>query len=353
MQVLYVGNLNYKHRGERYYTQGAKLVNGLIRNGHNVFSISDRDIARSATPMGFKAIGKKFVNQYFVDVCKNFQPAFIVFHHADLIDADSVREVKKFLPDVKVAQFNVDPIFREHNIKMIRAKLDVVDATFITTAGEALKRFSNKNGFVAYTPNIVDTSMEWPKAFEISDQAHDIFWALRPTKTINMNDPRIYLPLYLQDSGKVDINYFGMNGKDVLMNADYYKELNNCRMGLNISVVGELGGVDISKPEELYLYSSDRIAHYMGSGLLTFTTDDNKLEEIFEPEKEIIIFKDKEDLLDKILYYKKHDDKRKKVAEAGWKKSLQELNEMKIAKYFEDSTFNRKLENYIWPTEKF
>ncbi len=36
MQILYVGNGNYNHRGARYYGPGLKIFNGLIRNGHNV-----------------------------------------------------------------------------------------------------------------------------------------------------------------------------------------------------------------------------------------------------------------------------------------------------------------------------
>lgn len=353
MRILYVGNLNQKHRGERYYDQGTKLVNGFTRNGHNVLRMGDRDVARSATPFGFKALGESFCNRYFLDVCKNYQPEFIVFHHADIIKAEVVAEAREMLPGIKVAQFNVDPIFREHNMKMIRNKLDVVDATFITTAGPELKRFSNKQGFVSFIPNIVDASIEWPKAHERSDQEGDVFWALRPTKTINMDDPRISIPLFIENSGKAEMRYYGMNGKPTLMNADYYNRINDCKMGLNLSVVGERGGIDFAKPEEIYLYSSDRISHYMGSGLLIFTTRDNKLEEMFKEDEELIFFETQEELLDKIVYYKKNDDKRKIIAANGWKKYHRDFNEKIVAKYVEEATFGKKLSKYNWPTEKY
>jgi Glycosyl transferases group 1 len=352
MRILLVGNANLKHRGGRYYDHAMKLYNGFVRNGHNVFFLSDRDTARSATPFGVKAMGEKFCNQYFLDVCKNFQPEFIVLCHADIIKAETVAEAKKLL-GVKVAQFNVDPIFREHNMAMVRSKLDVVDGTFITTAGAELKRFSSKNGFVTFTPNPVDPSIDWPKTHESSNQPNDVFWALRPTKTVNLNDPRIGYPLFIEESKKVKIKYYGMNGAPTLMNADYYKRINDCKMGLNISVVGEIGGVDYARKEELYLYSSDRIAQYMGSGLLVFTTRDNSLEEMFDENKEAIFFKGKEELLDKLIYYKNHDDERKKIANAGYEKSHKHLNERLVAQYIVEATLGSKLSNYIWPVDKY
>lgn len=352
MRILLVGNANLKHRGGRYYDHAMKLYNGLVRNGHNVFFLSDRDTARSATPFGFKAAGEKFCNQYFIDVCKNFQPEFILLCHADIITAESVKEARK-ITGAKVAQFNVDPIFREHNMKMIRNKLDVVDGTFITTAGSELKRFSNKNGFVAFTPNPVDPSIDWPRTHERSDQPNDVFWALRPTKSVNMEDPRIGYPLFIENSKKVNIKYYGMNGAPTLMNADYYKRINDCKMGLNISVVGERGGIDFARKEELYLYSSDRIAQYMGSGLLVFTTRDNSLEEMFQENAEAVFFNTKEELLDKLVYYKNNDNERKKIATAGWEKSQKHLNERLVARYILESTFNDKISDYIWPTTKY
>ncbi len=353
MRILLVGNANLKHRGGRYYDHAMKLYNGFVRNGHNVYFLSDRDVARSSNPFGFKAMGEKFCNNYLLDVCRNFQPEFIVLCHADIIKAKTVAEAKKILPGVKVVQFNVDPIFREHNMAMIRSKLNVVDGTFITTAGKELARFNNKNGFVAFTPNPVDPSIDWPKCHENSNQPNDVFWALRPTKTTNLNDPRIGYPLFIEESGKVKIKYYGMNGAPTLMNADYYKRIADCKMGLNISVVGELGGIDYARPEELYLYSSDRIAQYMGSGLLVLTTRDNSLEEMFEENKEAVFFKGKEELLDKLTYYKNNDTERRKIATAGYEKSHKHLNERLVARYILESTLNDKVSEYIWPITKY
>jgi hypothetical protein len=354
MRILFAGNGNIKHKGARYYDPGRKLHNGLLRNGHNVFWMSDRDIARSGSFLGLKSLGFKHANEYFISTCKNFLPDLIVLYHADIIAAESVAEARKILPGVKITQFNVDPIFREHNMKMIRAKLPYVDSTFITTAGKGLKRFSGPNGFVAFVPNLVDASIDWPRCHEHSEQEYDVFWAMRNSNGKTVVDRRVTIPLFIENSGKVTIDYYGMNGKPELYNADYYNKISACKMGLNISVNRTWDNTPIASPEELYLYSSDRITHYMGSGLLTFNTRENSLHELFEEDKEMVFFDSAEELLDKLLYYKNNDNARKVIAGAGWQKQHNSYNERLIAKYIVESTFGQKYtENYLWPTDKY
>ncbi len=354
MRILHVGNGNQKHRGARFYDVGTKLNNGFIRNGHNVLFMSDRDVARAATPLGARKLGVKKTNQYFLDMCHNFQPELIVLGHADIITGESLKEARDMLPLLKILQFNVDPIFRDHNITQIRSKLDVVDATFITTAGDALKAFSTPHGKVSFMPNPIDPSMECHRAHEKNNLPHDVFWALRATKGSFDGDARIETPLFLEKSGKIKLDYHGMNGKDELFGAAYYQRMSQAKMALNISVIRTYGHTPIATPEQVYLYSSDRISHLMGNGLLTFTTRGNQLEELFEEDKEIIFFEEKEELLEKILYFNAHDDKRKAVAAAGWQKSHQHYNVEHVARYLIETTFGYDLQHdYAWPTTTY
>jgi hypothetical protein len=354
MQILYVGNGNYKHRGARYYDAGRKLCNGFTRNGHNVYFLSDRDTARSATIFGSRKIGIRHCNKVFLDTCINFSPDLIVIGHADIISNASLEQARVLLPNVKIAQFNVDAIFNPHTVEQIAVKAALCDATFVTTGGSVLKKFSHAKGVAAYMPNPVDSSMEWPLCHERSDQEHDVFWACRAMKGSYEGDPRIELPLHLEKSGQVDIDYHGMNGKEPLYNASYYRHIANAKMGLNISNTCYRGNTDRAAPEDLYLYSSDRISHYMGSGLLTFTTHDNRLEELFAEDKELIFFSTKEELLEKVIYFKNHDNQRKQVARAGWEKSHLQLNDRLVAKYLIETTFRVPLtEPYVWPATTY
>lgn len=359
MKILVVGNGNLKHRGTRYYDQGIKLANGLIRNGHNVFFLSDRDLIYSlgqfSTPgiFGTQTHKRKHISKFFLDVCRHFKPEMIVCVHADLLAPEALGEARQMLPRLKIAQFNVDIIFNEHNAKNICEKLPVVDATFITTAGPGLKKFAQAGKRVAYIPNIVDSSIEWPRCFERSDQPYDVFWALRALKGSVAGDRRIEYPLYLEEKG-VAIDYYGMNGKPLLYDARYFEAIGNARMGINISQVWTRGNYERAADEDLHLYSSDRIAHYLGSGLLTFITRDHRLEELFAEDKEAVYFSSKEELLDKINYFRAHDEKRKRIAHAGWEKAHTHYNERVIAKYLVESTLGTPFTgDYQWPVEAY
>lgn len=354
MQILYVGNGNLKHRGARYYDVGRKLVNGFTRLGHNVYAFSDRDTARAESILGSRKLGVKQCNKAFLESCTQLQPDLILLGHADIISHESLAAARKMLPDVKIAQFNVDIVFLPHNVQMIQSKLDVVDSTFVTTGGAVLKRFSSSNGHACYMPNPIDPSVEWPRCFERDDQPHDVFWAMRAGKVIRKGDRRVEYPLFLQQSGKVKIDYHGMNGKAGLFGAAYYQRIAQAKMGLNISSVDTRDSDQRASDEELYLYSSDRLSHYMGSGLLTFATRDHKLEDLFDEDKELIFISSAEELLDKVLYYKQHDDARKQIARAGWEKSHQQFNATLVAQYILDITFENDLtHDYAWPTQRY
>ena len=356
MQILFVADGNLKHRGARYHFTYRRLLNGFIRNNHNVYFLSDTDTARSGNIFRSSKLGQGYCNNVFIDTCYNFRPDLIVFDKGDIIKSESLRKVKSHLPRVKMVQYNVDAMFSRHNINMLKRNISNMDATFVTTAGSILKCLSHSNGIVSFMPNPVDISIDYPKCHERSDQKHDVFWSMRTIEKSRKRkgNPRIEFPLFLERSGKVKIDYYGMNGKPELWNADYYRAIENAKMGLNLShdYLGTDNVYEKTTAEELYLYSSDRISHYMGSGLLTLSSRDNKLEELFEENKEIVFFSSKEELLEKAIYFKNHDEERREIAKRGWEKSYACFNERLVAKYIIEITFGKPLsEKYAWPTQ--
>jgi len=358
MRILFVADGNLKQRGARYHFTYRRLVNGFIRNGHNVYFLSDTDTARAGNVFRSSKLGWSYCNNVFIDTCYNFKPALIVLGHADTIQSESLRKVKSFLPHVKIVQYNVDPLFSQHNINMLKSNLSHIDATFVTTAGSIIKCLSHPNGVVSFIPNPVDKSIDYPRCHERSDQKHDVFWSMRKIEKARKREdnPRIEIPLFLENSGRLKVDYYGMNGKPELWNADYYQAIENAKMGLNLShsYLGRDNLHDKTTDDELYLYSSDRISHYMGSGLLTLSTRDNKLEELFEEDKEMVFFSSKEELLEKAIYYKKNDAKRQEIAKCGWEKSHNCFNERLVAKYMIEVAFRLPFsEDYMWPTETY
>ena len=156
----------------------------------------------------------------------------------------------------------------------------------------------------------------------------------RATLKKGKNDSRIYfLNSLIKKINGINYDFYGFENKEPIWGDEFYNALTNSKMGLNLS-----RGLPTKH------YSSNRIASLMGNGLLTFIDRKTSLNDFFS-KKEIIFYNNLDDLADKILYYKKNDSIRKKIARNGKKKYFKLFNETKISKYILDKSIgiNAKL----------
>ena len=100
-----------------------------------------------------------------------------------------------------------------------------------------------------------------------------------------------------------------------------------------------------------YLYNSDRVAQVMGSGLLAVSTRANHLHELFPEGKEMVFADTVDEMLETVRRYKRDDQARRAIAEAGWRKSHAEYSVDLVTRYIEEVVFERMLSHpYQWPT---
>lgn len=69
-----------------------------------------------------------------------------------------------------------------------------------------------------------------------------------------------------------------------------------------------------------------RLFEATGSGCLLLTDNKKNLDQFFEINKDVVIFDDKNDLINKISYYLKYQDKIKKIAKKGKEKTISSHN---------------------------
>lgn len=82
------------------------------------------------------------------------------------------------------------------------------------------------------------------------------------------------------------------------------------KVNLNISLKGIEGG------------TPQRIMDIMSAGGFALTNYCSETAELFEEDKEIVMFKTPEELLEKAGYYLAHDEERKRIAKAGYEKVM-------------------------------
>ena len=107
-------------------------------------------------------------------------------------------------------------------------------------------------------------------------------------------------------------------------------------------------GLNLSRGKPIRYYSSDRIAQLVGNGLLTFIDEKTFLSDFFS-NKEMIFYKDIDDLSFKLNKYKKDKKTGRMIAKNGKKKYLKNFNSEIVSDFIISKTFERKSKNeFIW-----
>ena len=343
LKIINIYNLGQKLNHRLYnISVGKKFTNGFIRNGHDVLEISDRDFIKQNRHFSLNSTASKFQN-YLIETFKNYNPDLLFFGHTNNIYLDTLENVKNLNKNIIISQWNEDPIMKslkdsKANIKKISYYGKLVDHNFITTHPSIFFKQNNniKNLHFMFVP--VDKNIECFDVFDLKPRK-DIFYAMshgvnRATLKKGKSDSRIYfLNSLIKKINGINYDFYGFENKEPIWGDEFYNALTNSKMGLNLS-----RGLPTKH------YSSNRIASLMGNGLLTFIDRKTSLNDFFS-KKEIIFYNNLDDLADKILYYKKNDSIRKKIARNGKKKYFKLFNETKISKYILDKSIgiNAKL----------
>ncbi len=346
MRVLLIANLTERHAGRRYYFTGPKLANGFTRTGAAVLTFNDRDVSERLAPFAFRPWGRGKMNRLLLETVENFKPDLIVMHHADLVERRTLAAIRARATAPRIVLVNVDPLFDPKPPVNIRRYHDLVDAVFMTTAGEALKTVAHPNTRVRFMPNPVDRAFETGRAFDVTDPDADVFFAGRPEQ-----DPgdrpktdRLSVPLALRERlPQVRFAFHGFDGKPALVGHAYAAVVGRCRMGLNLNRVSGY-----------HLYSSGRIAQYMGHGLLCFQERGNGFETLFT-EDELGFYSDLDDLAAQISAFKADDARARAIAAAGHKKAHDWFAIDRIVPYLIQGAFGAPIhpDDYPWPTEAY
>lgn len=340
VRILYVGNSGGMENIDRFYLFPPRIINGLIRNNHQVQVFNDKDVARLCNVFRSSRLGIKKTNQFLVKNCSAFKPDLIILAHCQFIYNETIEEIRQLLPNTRIVHLNVDPLSGDGNRKRILDRVGYVDGIFITTAGPALKTISSPKTFSCFIPNPVDLSIDTGRAFENRSYNSDLFFAANKIK--GDEDHRELLVNQIQQNLshlKLDILGYGANRSSFGM--DYIERLTSAKMGLIIN-----------KTEDFYLYASDRMSQYMANGLMTFAHENPHYNDIFQND-EIVTYASPDELIEKINYYHAHDSERIQIAEKGYTKIHHIFNNTLVTQYMVEMAMGDIKNSYPWPTEKY
>jgi hypothetical protein len=237
MKILHVSHQQLKYLGARNYFLPVRINNGFIRNNHEIYWFSDRDVARCSNIFLTRNMGVGASNRKLLEVCRNFAPDVIALCSADVILPETLVEARRILPNVAIFQYYIDPLFLESNFRNVRSKADVVDWTFATTAGPVLSRIAGSRSKVAFIPNPVDPSIDTQRCHERTDQPYDVFFAGHNlSKWLNPDDLRGQARHLIHERiPEAKCAFYGERPSEYLFGAAFMHALGQAKIGLNFS----------------------------------------------------------------------------------------------------------------------
>ena len=347
LKIIHISNFGNRLFNRLYFISIAKKIsNGLIRLGHDVVNISDRDTIKFNRSITAKA-GIKFLNNLFIETVKNYSPDLIILGHSDNLYSESFEIIKNFKKDLKIIQWfednlhlsGPDPIL---NQKRLLQYDSFIDYNFITTHPSALSFTKNKKNY-SYLPIPVDKNIERLNVYENNAPIYDLFFTMshgvnRGTLKPDKTDERYpFIEKLLKKNPNIIFDIYGYKNRQPIWSEDFYYTINQSKMGLNLS-----------RTNSVKYYTSNRISSLIGNGLMTFIDIKTQLNDFFDND-EVIFYKNVDDLSEKLAYFKENNNLRIKIARKGQKKYFEYFNSNLISKYIIDKTFEIKSkQNYSW-----
>jgi glycosyltransferase involved in cell wall biosynthesis len=339
-KVLHIANFDEKNDFRlSNINLATKISNGFIKDKFHTTNFSDRFFSQQNT---FSDIDDRIIN-----IIDNLKPNLIILGHTNSLKTETLKNIKDKFSDIKIAFWYEDSINRKgpdynKNKNFIEKYKNYVDQYFITTDKYSVECSipRNKLNFIPVPSSYLCENLNLNR---VRNYEYDIFYAVshgvnRGVLKKNKIDERYdFLKLLMNKSEDISYNIFGFNNIQPIWGNEFGKEISKCRFGLNLS-----------RGEPVKYYSSNRIATLVANGLPTLMDEKVKYSDFFS-NNEIIFYKNVDDLIDKIKFYKKNEKKRLQIGMNGKKKYFKIFNNKIIADYIASKTLGIKpTYNYVW-----
>ncbi len=343
LRVLQVGNFDRKGLQRPWFNTEHKLAQGLARAGNFVLRFSDRDEARGATIVSSQKIGAGRMNERLVETARHFRPQLILFHHADLIAADTYDRLREASPGARLAQICVDSVAGQATMAAFSARAAHMDISFMTTADpEVLHRLAPNEGSIVFLPNPVDPSVETARVFDTP--AFDLPWdaVFLGNGSGNREEHLAQMRMELPKGFRFHVGGGAFNTRR-FSSLEFLETLASGAMSPSIPVDDA-----VVVP---FLYSSDRIAQLLGQGVVALTPASARQSMLYDDG--VVEFSSRAELGERMADLWRNDAKRRRIGETGWRIAHSRTNGTRVARYLCEVVFHETFsEPYEWPVEQ-
>ena len=328
-KILHISNFNEKNNHRLFNISiASKLTTGFIRNSCDVINFSYRTFANQ----------KIFadMNKAVIEISKNYRPDMILLGHNNILSRDALEIIKK--NKTKISLWYEDHVVNngpnwKNNLNLIEKNNDLIDKYFLTTHPDELTTKIKKDKLY-FLPIPVDENIETLNVYKNKHRYKDLFFALSHGVNYgslrrNAKDEReIFISKLINIGNNIKFHFLGLNFEQPKWNFDFYKEMLICKMSLNLS-----------RGTPLKYATSNRIASYVGNGILTFIDKKTKYQDFFS-DKEMCFYSSVQDLRDQIMELKNNIKKINQISKNGKRRYFEIFNNKIVSDYILSNTLN-------------
>ena len=333
IKILHIANFDEKNNFRlSNINLATKISNGFIKDRFQTINFSDRFFLKQNA---FSNIDDKIIN-----IIKSLKPNLLLLGHTNSLKTETLKNIKDKFSDIKIAFWYEDSINKKgpdyiKNKNFIEKYQNYIDQYFITTDKNNIDTSIPKKK-LNFIPVPCSNFSENLNLFKTKNHEFDIFYAVshgvnRGVLKKNKIDERYnFLKLLMSKSDDITYNIFGFNNIQPIWGDEFIKEISKCRFGLNLS-----------RGHPVKYYSSNRIATLVANGMPTLIDEKIKYRDFFS-DNEMIFYKDLSELIDKVNFYKRNEEKRIKIGINGKIKYQKIFNNQIVSDYIISKTLNIK-----------
>ena len=304
--ILHIANFNYRNKKRLFYSFSNKINFGIKDNNYQLFTISDRDFLRKNRKLT-DFFGTLSFNKKILYVVKNKKIDFIILGHTQKIFESTFIKIREINKNIVIVKLYIDSISQEFfNFNKNFYDFKYLNKIYISSDVTALNnKYGRKFSFLQYP---VHKKIDYLKSFNNTNKTIDVFYAT--SHGVNRG---------VLKKGKIDerydfINYLNNNLRDYRC---YFPGFNNVQpiWGKNFyrAIYNSLISINYSRGKFKKFYSSDRLSSLIGNGCFVLNEKKNFFYKKFN-NTELVNFKNRKDLLNKIKYYLKNKNLAKIIA---------------------------------------
>jgi hypothetical protein len=321
-KILMISDTSYKPV-KMFLAQSYKLAKGFIRLGHDAQLFSYNSIIGQLSPFKSKKLSKHFYKSkadgVMANFAKNYKPDIVLVAFPRYFDSASINKLREVAPNATYIVEDGDPWPKLNPGRIETAKhFDILTAT---NDGQWLQDYRNAGvGFCVFMPNFCDPDLDY--RYDVSDDwRSNILWTGKAKHSADTSET-FREELVSKLAQRDNCALYGCFGRPQIGGIDYLYAISGAKIGVNVNAYGPVK-----------FCHSDRLIQYLAGGTFVMAKRFDDCDLLYQDNVHLRYFDTIEEFFDLADWYLKHEEERKKIADAGMQWAHEQFNCVKIAGY--------------------